>query len=169
MHLIDLASNIWYNDLLESDDTSVAKILTWLMAHLGDLNTRLSTKIQILGNDCSPELTDAQAIIFGIIYLYNYYLRQVKIHGAAGAFSVLEVTEGDSTVRMVNRNEVAKVFRGLASDTLSDLNKLALQYRQNSSLPASLNNPYFIPYWSFLYTKTVDPSLPDTSAPISYS
>jgi hypothetical protein len=169
MKLIDLSSNIWYNDLLESDDTSIVKIQTWLISRIGDLNTRLSTKIQILDNECSPELTEAQATIFAVLYLYNYYTRQVKINANAGQFSVLEVSEGDSTVRMVNRNEIAKTFRGLAQDTLNDLNKMCQEYKVNSAIPVSINNPYFIPYWSFLYTKSVDQQPSDNSAPISYN
>lgn len=168
MLLIDLASNIWYNDLLESDDTSVAKILTWLLSNVGSLNIRLSTRIKISGNECVPELTDAQAVIFSIIYLYNYYVRQMKANLGAAQFSVLEVTEGDSTVRMVNRNEVAKTYRGLAQDTLLDLNKLAMEYKRNSSLPVSINNPLWVPYFSFLYTKQVDKVASDDNAPINY-
>lgn len=170
MKLLDLASNIFYSDLLETSDTSVVKILSWLIAHIGDLNIRLSTKIVIAGNDASPELTDAQAAVYIVIYLYNYYIRQMNASMGAAQFSVIEVGEGDSTVRYVNKNEIAKNFRGLAADTLANLNKVCLEYKQNTALPVSLNNPYLMPFWSsFLYTKQPDnQQIPDSVVPINY-
>lgn len=159
MKLIDLSSNIFYSDVQEAADTSVTKILTWLLAHIGDLNTRLATCHKITGNDVSPELNNAEAAIFGILYLYNYYLKQVTNNLGAAQFSVLTVKEGDYSVTTVNRNEISKVWRGLAQDTLNNLNFLIKQYRQNNSLPVSINNPYLQPYWSFLYRKQVDPGL----------
>lgn len=157
--LVDVASAIYYNDLNESKETSVTKILTWLIAHIGELNTRLAARICIVGNDCQPQLRPAQAAIFGMLFLYNYYLRLVRENLGAAAFSVLEVQEGDSSVRLVNRNEIAKTYRGLAQDTLANLNKLCLEYKQNVTLPASINNPYLQSWgWlgSFLYQKQID-------------
>lgn len=154
--LLDLASNIYYSDVQEPSDTTVTKILTWLLAHIGDLNTRLSVCHKITGNDVSPELNEGEAIIFGVLYLYNYYIQQLKLNLGAAQFSVISVQEGDSKVVQVNRNEIAKVWRGLAQDTLNNLNQLCKQYKQNHALPVSINNPYLTFYQSFLYRKQID-------------
>lgn len=175
MPAINLASNIYLTDVAEDPSLSVVKILTWLLAHIGDLNTRLSTTIYVQhnGNDFCPQLTYAQAGIYGALYLYNYYLQQARINGNAAAYAVTVVKEGDSSISVVNKNEVAKTFRGLASDMLLNVNKLCLMYRQNSALPVSINNPFIgMEYWAWgggLYNKQAIPISNLSQVPIPYT
>ena len=72
MKLLDLSNNIWSNELLESDDTSIPKIQIYLQANIGALNNLLGTKFMVSGNDVSPEMTDDQAAIFAVMYLVQY-------------------------------------------------------------------------------------------------
>lgn len=144
MHLIDLANSIFFNDLLETNDTSIVKILYWLQNHVGELNDLIATSYTNNGNDLSPELGNNEAAIFALIYLQRYYQRQMKNNLGASAYDVLEVREADSVVRLQNRNEIAKNYRLLANDIRDSLNKTAEYYKKFHCVPASINgSSYF--------------------------
>ena len=143
MHLIDLSNNIFFSDLLETDDTSVVKILTYLIAHIGDLNNLISTSYTISGNDASPELGLDEAAIFAAIYMMNYYQRQVQSNLGASAFDVLEVSEGDSRVRVMNRNELSKTYLQLKNQTKDNLTQMVESYRRWKCVPASIYSSWF--------------------------
>jgi hypothetical protein len=143
MHLIDLASNLWYSDLLETDDTTVTKILEWLKNHIGDLNNLIATNYHIIGNDTDIELGNDEASIFGMIYLMNYYQRQQKVNLGASAYDWSEVVEADTRVRRVSRNEIAKNYRLLANDLRDNMNKMVEYYKKFKCIPASIHTTFF--------------------------
>jgi len=145
MKLIDLANSIYYNDLLESSDTSVTKILYWLASdnNIGTLNDFIATEYVIVGNEAVPELSNEAAGIYGIYYLLKYYERMAKTSLNASALDVIEVKEADTTVRLVNRNEIAKTYKGFANDTRDYLNKLVESYKKFHCIPASIHSNFF--------------------------
>lgn len=144
MHLIDLANNLWFSDLLETDDTTVVKIFEWLKANIGQLNNLISTSYVIESNDAFPELGYDEATIFAAIYIMNYYQRQQKVNmGASSYTDWTEVVEGDSRVRRVSRNEIAKNFRLLSNDIKEYLYQLSEHYRRWKCVPASLHSQFY--------------------------
>lgn len=144
MLLIDLANSLYYNDLLETDDTSVVKILEWLKANLGQLNDLISTSYTISGNDAVPELGLDEAAIFANIYLMNYYQRQQKNNlGASSYTDWSEIVEADSRIRRVSRNEIAKNYRLLSNDIRDYLYKISESYRRWKCVPASLHSEFY--------------------------
>lgn len=144
MTLTDLAENLHYNDLLETDDTSVAKILKWLQDNLGQLNDLIATNYQISENDASPELGIDEAGIFGIIYLMNYYQRQIQSNLGASAYDWSEVVEADTRVRRVSRNEIAKSYRFLSNDSRDYLYRLVESYKKFKCVPVSYRSDFFV-------------------------
>ncbi len=139
MTLLDLSNNIWFGDLNETTDTSIVKILAWLQAHLGDLNNLIATSYEQNGNDAAPELGLDEAAIFSMIYLNKYYQRQMNSNLGASSYDILEVKEADTTIRLQNRNEIAKNYRLIANDIRDSLNKMVEYYKKWKCVPVSLN------------------------------
>ena len=141
MHLIDLSNFLWFGDLNETTDTSIPKILNWLIANIGLLNESLGKSYEISGNDANPELGNDESAIFGLIYLDRYYSRQIQNNLGASAYTeVLEVQEGDSKVRLQNRNELSKVFLQLKTQNRENLDKYIQAYLRFRCIPASIHS-----------------------------
>lgn len=141
--ILDLAAGIHFNDLLETDDTSVPKIIAWLLARNGELNDLIGTSYEINGNDYSPQLGADEAGILANMYLMHYYQRQQKTNLNATQYDWSEISEGDSTVRRVSKNEVSKSYRLLANDIRDYLYKLVNYYKAHRCIPASIHSEYF--------------------------
>lgn len=154
MKLIDLANVIWSSELLETTDTTVSKIVFWLSSdnNIGILNDLLGTNYSISGNDATPELDEEAAAIYSTFYLYKYYQRLMKTNLNATQYDWSEISEADSTVRRVSKNEIAKNYRLLANDTKDYLDKLVESYKKFHCIPASLHSSYFT---STIYQKTL--------------
>jgi len=128
-------------DILEYEfdgDSSIATsgaISGWLEANLGQLNSLIYTEYS--GADAALDL-EAQSI-HKELYLHSYYTRQSRnaLRGiaAGGSGDVLSLSDADSSVTFVNRNEVAKVYRGLAKDHKESVDKLVGQYNIYQSEP----------------------------------
>jgi hypothetical protein len=142
MHLIDLSENLWF-ELGEPTDTSVVKILKYLIFHIGDLNDLIAENYVISGNDSSPELSDDTAAIYAALYMDYYYQKQSRDNLGAAGIQVLEVREADSVVRVASRTEVSKTFLQLKNQNKDYLNKLVDSYRRWKCVPASLHSNFY--------------------------
>ena len=77
-------------------------------------------------------------------YLCNYYNKQARnaLRGIATSTvsgdNILSLKDGESSVTFVNRNEVSKVYRGLASDCMEKVTRLAAQYNIYQAQPRQL-------------------------------
>ena len=145
MKLIDLSNGLFYNDLLQTDDTSVVKILEYLKANIGQLNDLIATSYIIEGNEASPELLLDEAAIFGNIYLMNYYQRQQKNYLGASGYDNdwSEISEGDTRIKRTSRNEIAKNYILLSNDIRDYLYKISESYRRWKCVPASLHSEFY--------------------------
>ncbi len=142
MHLIDLAENIHF-ELDSPADPSIVKIHKWLLFHLGDLNDHLSLSYAVSGNDSDPELSEDVAVIYAALYLNSYYSRLIRDNLGAAAYSIIEVKEGDETIRLANRNEVSKTYIQLKNQNTEYLYKLIEAYKRNQCLPTSLHTNFY--------------------------
>lgn len=140
MHLVDLASSIYLNDLLETTDTSIPRIVSWLCANIGTVNDYLGTSYTISGNDAIPELTEDVSAIFAVIYLDRYYARQVQLFSGASGYdsSWTEWSEGDSSIRRVSKNEIAKTMMQLKKENSLYLKDLISGWKRYQCIPANL-------------------------------
>jgi hypothetical protein len=126
----------------DSSITSISAISGWLQSNLGKLNTVIYSDFSGDGSDISVE---AQAI-HKELYLYSYYSKQarkalrgiVNSSASSDGSNILSVKDADSEVRFVNKNEVSKVYRGLASDSKETLDKLVAYYNIYSAEPRQL-------------------------------
>lgn len=53
--------------------------------------------------------------------------------------NILSVSDGDNKISFVNKNEVAKTYRGLANDLAAQIEKDAHRYTMFLSTPKSVN------------------------------
>jgi hypothetical protein len=132
----DLATEIMYYEF--DNDTSINNIPAisgWLGANLGQLNTLLYTEYE--GDDAELDV-ESQAI-YKELYLHHYYSKQARnslrgIMGSSGG-DVLSLKDENSSVTFINKNEVSKVYKGLANDSRASLDKLVGQYHISHSSP----------------------------------
>jgi len=121
---------------------SLQSIECWLEANLGMLNSLINTSFCVEAQELDSE---AQAV-YKQAYLHNYYSKKARnalrgIMTSSGECSgdVVSVNDGDSKVTFTNKNETAKVIRGLANDAKSTLDILVNKYNMYQSEPRQVS------------------------------
>tara|TARA_R110000803_G_scaffold22018_5_gene54961 strand:- start:1692 stop:2144 length:453 start_codon:yes stop_codon:yes gene_type:complete len=122
----------------DSELNSLQSIECWLEANLGLLNTMINTSFCIDAQELDSE---AQAV-YKQLYLYNYYSKKARnaLRGIIGTCetdsnSIASISDGESRVTFTNKNETAKVIRGMAGDAKASLDMLVGQYNMYQSEP----------------------------------
>jgi len=136
--LEDLASGIvQYEFDSDTDIATVANVSGWLYENLGQVNTYLYTEFS--GANASLDI-EAQNVLKEL-YLCNYYTKQARnalrgiISSSVSGDNVLSLRDGESAVTFVNRNEVSKVYKGLAGDCMDNVVRMAGQYNIYGAQP----------------------------------
>ena len=158
-----LASGIW-EDLGSPETPSVIYVSGWIGStrSLGKLNMLLDTcfVVDTAGmhsgesyafgagqtgyydaGDYFPALGNTEQAIVSEIYKADFYDKKIRdtlngiFEGSGAQVDWSELREGDTTIRRSNRNEVAKVYRGLLNDSRGELNRLVAFYKENLSKP----------------------------------
>ena len=144
--LEDLASGIVETEF-ESDTgiATVAAVSGWLFENLGKLNTYIYTDFTGNGASGTYGVIDIEAQnILKELYLNNYYNKEARnalrgiINSNVSGDNVLALKDGESSVTFVNRNEVSKVYRGLAADSMDNVVRMAGQYNIYQAEPRQL-------------------------------
>lgn len=133
----DLASDIFTDEF--DSDTGIAtsgSIQAWLENNLGELNNLIYKDFSGTGANLD---TEAQSI-HKELYLHSYYKKQARnaLRGITSSTSdnkILSLKDGESSVTFVNRNEVSKVYRGLANDSKAKLDDLVARYNIYEAKP----------------------------------
>src|SRR6266403_1509374 len=100
-----------YRELETPDEISIPNIIFWLQSNLPALNLLIGTQYALdVKEEVIPILGDSEGIILKYLYLVYYYNRLIKSNLQAGAFDWSELSEGDSHIRRVSRNEIAKTY-----------------------------------------------------------
>tara|TARA_Y100000385_G_scaffold214451_1_gene223003 strand:+ start:12297 stop:12761 length:465 start_codon:yes stop_codon:yes gene_type:complete len=133
----DLAVDV-FQDEFDSDSTvaTSGSIQAWMENNLGQLNTLIHQDFSGTGAVLD---TEAQSI-HKELYLSNYYSKQSRnalrgITNTSNDSNILSLKDGESAVTFVNRNEVAKVYKGLASDSKAKLDDLVAKYNIYEAKP----------------------------------
>lgn len=144
--LEDLASGIVVTEF--DSDTGIATVSAvsgWLYENLGQVNTYLYTDFTGVNASGTYGVMDIEAQnVLKELYLGNYYNKQARnaLRGIASSSvsgdNVLSLRDGESAVTFVNRNEVSKVYRGLATDCMDKVTRLAAQYNVYQAQPRQL-------------------------------
>ena len=102
--------------------TTTGAISGWLFENLGRLNTHIYSDFSGYEASGSRGTIDIEAQnILKELYLYNYYTKEARnslrgiVNSNVSGDNILSLKDGESSVTFVNRNEVSKVYRGLAS------------------------------------------------------
>lgn len=136
------------NDL-NAPDLTTGQVISWLEVSLGDMNTLLGTRYSLQNGCPCPSLGISESGILAQMYKIKYYNQQVKENLGASAYDWSEIHEGDTKIRKVSRNEVAKTYTTLAKDAQTMLNDMIKYYRTNKAMPKSLssfNTPFRMYY-----------------------
>jgi hypothetical protein len=120
---------------------SLSQISGWFAANLGGLNNLLNTSF----SGVDPEIDEEARNIFKGQYLHSYYNKQMRaalmgvVSSSSDGSNILSVSDGDNRISFVNKNEVAKTYRGLANDLAAQIEKDAHRYTMFMSGPKSVN------------------------------
>ena len=144
--LEDLASGIVETEF--DGDTGIATVAAvsgWLFENLGTLNTYIYTDFAGDGATGTYGEIDTEAQnILKELYLNKYYKKEARnalrgiISSSVSGDNVLSLKDGESSVTFVNRNEVSKVYRGLAADSMDNVVRMAAQYNIYQAEPRQL-------------------------------
>lgn len=122
----------------DSSLNNLQSIGCWLEANLGVLNTLINTSYCLESQELDSE---AQAI-YKQVYLHHYYSKKARnalrgIIECSGdtAGDILSIADGESKVTFANKNETAKIIRGLANDAKTSIDELVARYNLYQSEP----------------------------------
>lgn len=134
MKIVDIADEI-YRDL-EDDNLDIPKIAFWLRANIGKLVTLLNIILEIDATtlEVTPELSDEEKDILKEIYFVRYYKKKANDHLGSSAYDWTSITEGDRSIKRVNKTEVAKTYLQLKDNSELRLTQLVDLYKRNRSL-----------------------------------
>ena len=124
---------------------TVASVSGWLYENLGQVNTYLYTNFSGDNATGTYEIMDIEAQnILKELYLSNYYSKEARnalrgiTKSSVSGDNVLSLKDGESAVTFINRNEVSKVYRGLANDSMDKVTQMAAQYNIYQAQPRQL-------------------------------
>jgi len=124
---------------------TVANVSGWLYENLGQVNTYLYTNFSGDNATGTYGFMDIEAQnVLKQLYLSNYYSKEARnalrgiTKSSVSGDNVLSLKDGESAVTFVNRNEVSKVYRGLANDCMDKVTQMAAQYNIYQAQPRQL-------------------------------
>ena len=124
---------------------TVANVSGWLYENLGQVNTYLYTNFSGDNATGTYEIMDIEAQnVLKELYLSNYYNKEARnalrgiTKSSVSGDNVLSLKDGESAVTFINRNEVSKVYRGLANDCMDKVTQMAAQYNIYQAQPRQL-------------------------------
>lgn len=132
----NLATSIYENEF-DSTGIALTSISGWLDNNIGQLNNVLYTSFSgVNGNVDGLKLEERN--IYQEMFLHHYYKKQARntLRGITDNInSVLSVQDGEQTVSFINRNEVSKVYKGIAQDAYNRLQDLVYSYNSYKASP----------------------------------
>jgi len=144
--LEDLASGIVTTEF--DGDTGIATVASvsgWLYENFGQVNTYLYTNFSGDNATGTYGFMDIEAQnVLKELYLSNYYNKEARnalrgiTKSSVSGDNVLSLRDGESAVTFINRNEVSKVYRGLANDCMDKVTQMAAQYNIYQAQPRQL-------------------------------
>ena len=147
MYVVDIADEI-FRELNQPSTTSIPAISFWLRSNIGQLNSRIHTSYTINTDtlEFSSDLSEGEKTIFKKLYLVWFYDDFVRRNLGAAAFdSVIEVTSDGATVRMANKNELAKTYLNLKKSEVEALELLIRDYKIDVCTPRAVHGDDTIP------------------------
>lgn len=141
MKTVEISTEI-FSELNEDSSLSPTLITLWLTENIGRLNTLLNTEYTIssTNSEISPELGEAEKSIFKQMFSVYFYDRKLRsVLSSADSNSVVEISEGGATIRVLNKNELAKTYTAIRKEENNNLKELIHAYKINNSVPAQVS------------------------------
>ena len=141
MKIVDIADEI-YKELSSPTELSIPSITFWLRGNVGALNNYIHTDFII--NETSLEIekpsgvaiSASETAILKKMYRIHYYDTQVKQNiGAANLDPVIEVSDGGSSIRKINKSTIISSLVGLKGQEYNELQLLIRSYNQTFGSP----------------------------------
>jgi len=149
MKVVDIADET-YRELGSPTDMSIPAIAFWLRTNLGSLNNHINTSFVVNettyeleqettddgGTSVTLEIAEEEKSIFKKLYMLHYY--DIKIRSniiSISTDSVVSVTDDNSSVTKINKNEVSRVLTNIKRLEFEELKNLINQYNLNKSAP----------------------------------
>mgnify|MGYP003641201461 CR=1 FL=1 len=138
----DITQDIFENEFMgEFSMTNPDCISGWLDSNVGKLNTQLYECFS--GQSGTYCFNDQAGDIYKLMYMQDYYTKQAAIAlrgilDGTGGSNILSVKEGDTAVTRVNKNEVAKTMRSVATDYSNQIDSLVGKYQIYISNPVQV-------------------------------
>jgi hypothetical protein len=140
-----------YEEIGEEAGYSFEYLAYWFAGNynLGRLNTLIDTCYsgsyatgqygEMTSYTITPEMGSEETAIYQKIFELDFYNKQARntLKGAAGysGGDWISLREGDSSITRVNRNEVAKNYKSLATDTRSEIDQMVQSYLKFRATP----------------------------------
>jgi hypothetical protein len=142
-----------YDEIGEQAGYSQEYLANWFAgnSNLGRLNVLIDTSYsgsyttgnygEILSYDIEPDLGQQEMAIYKKIFEIDYFNKQARysLSGvgilANGGSDWISLREGDSAITRTNRNEVAKTFKSMSSDSRAELNQMVDSYLKFKAKP----------------------------------
>jgi len=141
MKVVDIADEI-YRGLGSPTTLSLPAISFWVRTNIGELNNRINTTYSIdsttleLEDADSCEIGEEEVAIIKKMYLIHYYDGEVRSALGAGSYDhVILAKDKWTSIRKVNRNEIAKTLSSVKKEEMEELNKLVNAYKLSKSNP----------------------------------
>jgi hypothetical protein len=139
MKVFDIADEI-YRELGSPTDLHMPAIVFWLTSNLGQLNLLVASDYQLDDDqNVNPDILEEDKAILKLLYFIDFYNRTIQSNLGAGAYDWAEVMEGDSNIRRVSRNELAKTYIQVKKSLEERLNRLVSMKKQGAVIPTSLS------------------------------
>lgn len=140
MNVTEIADEV-YRELGEPSDISIPVIAFWLRTNVGALNNLINESFSVGESDL--EITNADgaismdaASILKRLYDVNYYQRKyISNLTTMSSELLLEVKDGNRSVRRINRNEVGKTILEAKASAQKILDTLVSSYKISKSAP----------------------------------
>lgn len=148
------------SDLDNDSSLSLSYVSTWLRNNIGKLNNAIGTSFVLNDSlELSPCIDNDQKDIFKWLFTCSFYRNQSKKNLGATSYDWVSIEEGDSKIRRVSKNDIAKTLMALSKDCEESLKQIIMYYKTNKALPRSLSS-YNSPDWKF--ARVSDPHVPAT-------
>lgn len=140
MSVTGFAYNIWDNEFDANTGVSETYISYWLENNIGNLNVLLNTEFVVSGGDFEPKFHPEESGIYTQYFLKEYYKKESRkvlqnITSPLAGVDWISLTEGDTSIRRNNKNEVAKTLLQQSKDAGIELKDLVYKYNHYKAQP----------------------------------
>jgi len=139
-----LANTVFVNEFdSDTDMATLTQVSGWFENNVGELNTLIFTSFSGQGDaghpgqKFTPSMGFEESGIYKKLYLKHFYQKKARnvLKGIDSSVDFVSLREGDSMITRTNKNEIAKVYRGLAKDASEELEGAVYAYNLYNATP----------------------------------